>query len=103
MKIEKINTPAAGAWARDCELICLADSRGFRIGYHKDEDNTYWSLQCEHIIAYQVIGEKFSTRGYLMHLPAEGALVPLLSRKSLRVFQESSNVNSKPWITPASW
>jgi hypothetical protein len=54
MKVEKVDTPAAGTWARDCELLCLSDCKGFKISYHRDEDDTYWSLQCKGIVAYKV-------------------------------------------------
>lgn len=78
MKIEKINTPAAGTWSRDCELICLYYYKGFRLSYHKDEDDTYWNMRCEGIVAYKVIGEEFSTAGYLINLPVEGAFFEIL-------------------------
>jgi hypothetical protein len=67
MKIEKIDIAAAGTWARDCELLCLSDCKGFKISYHRDEDDTYWSLQCKGIVAYKVMGEEFSTTGYLIN------------------------------------
>ena len=64
MKIEKINTPAAGTWARDCELINLAQYKGLKINYRRDEDDTFWSIQCERIVASKVVDEEFSRTGY---------------------------------------
>lgn len=78
MKVEKLNIPAAGTWARDCELLCLSECKGFRLNYHRDEDDTYWSLRCEGIVAYKVISEEFSTSGYLLNLPAEGAFFEII-------------------------
>jgi hypothetical protein len=78
MKIKKIDIPAAGTWARDCELLYLSDCKGFKLCYHKDEDDTYWSLQCRGIIAYKVFSEEFSRAGYLVKLPTEGAFFEIL-------------------------
>ena len=78
MKIKKIKIAAAGAWARDCELLCLAQHKGLKINYHRDGDDTYWRLQCERIIAYQVINEEFSRDGYLINMPVEGAFFEIL-------------------------
>ena len=83
---EKIDTPAAGTWARDCELICLSDCKGFRLSYHKDEDDTYWSMQCEGIVAYKVLGEEFSRTGYLINLPVDGAFFEILDSPWIREF-----------------
>jgi hypothetical protein len=88
MKIEKINTPAAGTWSRDCELICLSDCKGFRLSYHRDEDDTYWSMKCEGIVAYKVIGEEFSTTGYLIDLPVEGSFFEILDSPWIHEFGE---------------
>jgi hypothetical protein len=65
MKIEKIDTPAAGTWARDCELMDLTQHKGFKIIYHREEDDTYWKLECERVVAYKVLGEEFSAIGYI--------------------------------------
>lgn len=73
MKIEKISIPAAGTWPRDCELIYLIQHKGLKIIYHKDEDDTYWDIQCERIVAYKVTNEEFSRTGYLTTLPVDGA------------------------------
>lgn len=74
MKVEPIDTPAAGTWARDCELISLYyDDKGFRISYRREEDDTYWSMKCDGITAYKVISEELSRKGYLINLPFEGA------------------------------
>jgi len=78
MKIKKINTPAAGTWARDCELLNLSLHEGLNITYHRDEDDTYWWLHCERIVAYKLINEQFSTSGYLIHLPIDGAFFEIL-------------------------
>ena len=86
MKIKKVNTPAAGTWARDCELISLSYCNGFKLSYRRDEDDTYWSMQCEGIVAYQVIAEEFSRAGYLINLPAEDAFFEILDSPWIREF-----------------
>ncbi|HLY68209.1 MAG TPA: hypothetical protein VKR53_00690 [Puia sp.] len=91
MKIVKINTSAAGTWARDCELIYLTQHKGFKINYHRDEDDTYWSIQCERIIAYKVINEEFSTTGYLINLPVEGAFFEILDSPWIREFGQEKD------------
>lgn len=78
MKVKLLDTSSAGTWSRDCELLCISDCNGFRLSYHKDEDDTYWSLRCEGIIGYKVISEEFSTVGYLLNLPIEGAFFEIL-------------------------
>ena len=96
MKIGKLNIPAAGTWARDCELICLFDYKGFRVNYHRDEDDTYWSLRCEGIVAYQVIGEEFSRAGYLIDLPVDGAFFEILDSPWIHEFgQEQARILDK--------
>lgn len=96
MKIEKIDNPAAGTWARDCELLCLSDCRGFRLCYHRDEDDTYWSLQCEGIVAYKVIGEEFSRTGYLINLPLDGAFFEISNSPWVHEFgQERARILDK--------
>jgi len=96
MKIKKIDAPAAGTWARDCELLCLSDCKGFKISYYRDEDNTYWSLRCERIVAYKVISEEFSTIGYLLNLPVEGAFFEILDSPWIREFgQEQARILDK--------
>lgn len=86
MKIKKVDTPAAGSWSRDCELIYLTDCKGFKLHYHRDEDDTYWSLQCEHIVAYKVVSEEFSTFGSLGKMPVEGAFFEILDSPWKREF-----------------
>lgn len=78
MKIIPIDTPGAGTWARDCELLYLyqnysstPDYPGFRISYHRDEDDTYWEMYCTPT-AYKVVCEELSRAGYLGNLPLEG-------------------------------
>jgi hypothetical protein len=88
MKIEKIDTPAAGTWARDCELIYLTQHKGLRISYHRDEDDTYWNLECALIVAYKVINEEFSLVGYLMNLPVEGAFFEIFDSPWMREFED---------------
>ena len=96
MKVEKVDTPAAGTWARDCELLCLSDCKGFKISYHRDEDDTYWSLQCRGIVAYKVMGEEFATIGYLIKLPADGAFFEIIDSPWMREFgQERSRIVDK--------
>jgi hypothetical protein len=93
MKIEKLDIPAAGTWARDCELLCLSDCKGFKIIYHRDEDDTYWSLQCKGIVAYNVMGEEFSRTGYLINLPVDGAFFKILDSPWMKEFgQERSRI-----------
>jgi hypothetical protein len=91
MKVELIDTPGAGTWARDCELICLSDcalppSSGFKISYRREEDDTFWSLQCELIVAYKVTAEEFSRNGYLRKLPFEGAFFEILDSPWIEEF-----------------
>jgi hypothetical protein len=78
MKIEKISTRAAGTWSRDCELIYLTQYKGLKISYRRDEDDTYWSLQCARLVAYKVINEEFTRTGYLATLPVDGAFFEIL-------------------------
>lgn len=78
MKIERMDIPAAGIWARDCELIFLSSYKGLTLYYHKDDDDTYWSLRCEVVPAYKVCGEEFSATGYLIKLPVEGSFFEVL-------------------------
>lgn len=79
MRTETLNTPAAGTWARDCELINLIfDHKGFRMTYHRDEDDTYWVIHCDTLTAYKVISEELSRDGYLLDLPYEGAFFEIL-------------------------
>jgi hypothetical protein len=86
MKIEKVDTPAAGTWARDCELLCLSECKKFKLSYHRDEDDTYWSLRCEGIVAYKIIGEEFSRAGYLINLPTEDAFFEILDSPWIHEF-----------------
>ena len=86
MKIEKIDIQAAGTWARDCELLCLSDCKGFKLSYHRDEDDTYWSLQCKGIVAYKVFGEEFSRASYLINLPSDGAFFEILDSPWIHEF-----------------
>jgi len=86
MKVEKINTPAAGTWSRDCELIHLIDHKGLKITYHRDEDDTYWCVHCESIVAYKVISEEFSISGYLINMPIDGAFFEILDSPWIREF-----------------
>lgn len=58
MKIEKVDTPGTGTWSRDCELLYLTQDKGLKIGCHRDEDDTYWGIQCKRIVAYKVINEE---------------------------------------------
>ncbi len=91
MKVERLNTLADGTWARDCELLCLSDCKGFKIAYHRDEDDTYWTLQCKGIVVYNVIGEEFSRTGYTeclsqfdCHFFNNGTLYSQVAERALR-------------------
>jgi hypothetical protein len=53
----------------------LSDCRGFKIIYRREEDDTYWKLRCEGVIAYNFITEELSTVGYLIKVPIEGAFL----------------------------
>lgn len=78
MRIKLIDTPAAGTWARDCELIDLnLDKHGFKISYYRDEDNTYWIMRSS-ITAFKLTSEELSTRGYLINLIVDGAFFEIL-------------------------
>ncbi|MEL7432196.1 MAG: hypothetical protein AAGI90_06720 [Chlamydiota bacterium] len=90
MKIEKIDMPAAGTWARDCELLCLSDHTEFKLEYHKDEDDTYWVLRCAEVVAYKVINEEFYLKGYLLALP-EGAFFEILDSPWIGEFRKEKD------------
>lgn len=96
MKIEKLNTPAGGTWARDCELISISDYKGLTISYHRDEDDTYWNIPCEGIVAYKVLGEEFSRTGYLINLPIDGAFFEILNSPWIEEFgQDQARILDK--------
>ncbi len=86
MRVKMIDTPGAGTWSRDCELIYLIEYKGFKIAYRREEDDTYWSLECNRIVAYRVVGEEFSMAGYLFKLPVEGAFFEILDSPWIREF-----------------
>lgn len=86
MKIKKIDIPAAGTWARDCELLHLSYYRGFVMFYHKNEDDTYWRMKCSGIISYKFISKEFSTTGYLLDLPIEGAFFEIIDSPWIQEF-----------------
>jgi hypothetical protein len=89
MKIEPINTPAAGTWPRDCELISLSYCKGFKLSYHKDEEDTYWNIKCEGFVAYRLINEEFSRKGYLINLPVEGSFYEISDSPWISVFKQN--------------
>ena len=62
------------------QVVCvyLTQHKGLKISYHRDEDDTYWRIQCERIVAYKVINEEFSRTGYLITLPVDGAFFEIL-------------------------
>jgi hypothetical protein len=92
MKIQKIDTPAAGSWPRDCELICLIDYKGFKIIYRREDDDTHWSLDCKRIVAYKVLSEEFSRTGYLMGLPIEGAFFEIQDSPWISEFVQYNDI-----------
>jgi hypothetical protein len=87
-----LDTSAAGTWARDCELLCLSDCKVFKLIYHRDEDDTYWSLQCKKIVAYKVIGEEFSRAGYLINLPTEDSFFEILDSPWICEFEREQSI-----------
>jgi len=89
MDIRQINISAAGTWPRDCELISLTKKNGLTIIYHKDSDDSYWSLKFEIIPAYKVTGEEFSTTGYLINLPADGSFFEIIDSPWLNEFRKN--------------
>ncbi len=91
MKIEKLNIPAAGTWARDCELTNLIQHKGLKINYHKDEDDSNWNIECQNIVAYKITNEEFSRNGYLKNLPVEGAFFEILDSPWISEFGEKEN------------
>ena len=91
MKIERIDTPAAGTWARDCELLFLGSGKGFKLIYYRDEDNTYWILKSELIVSYKVTSEEFSTSGYLFNLPIDGAFFEISDSPWIREFKRKED------------
>ena len=103
MKIKKIDSPATGTWARDCELISLINDKknGFILKYHKDSDDTYWILKCEMRPAYKVVGEEFFRVGYLRDLPKEGAFFEILDSpwiKEIGEFESRIPVGCKHYV-----
>lgn len=88
LKIKEVDTPAAGTWSRDCELIYLSNYKGFTAVYHRDEDDTYWILRCALIVAYKVTSEEFSRKGYLINLPVDGAFFEILDSPWIHEFGE---------------
>lgn len=103
MKIEKVDTPAAGTWARDCELISLINDNkiGFILKYRKDSNDTYWSLKCEIMPAYKVVGEEFFRVGYLRNLPKDGAFFEICDSPwiiELREFQTRIPLDCKHYV-----
>lgn len=86
LKIKELDTPAAGTWSRDCELIRLSDYEGFKITYIKSEDETYWKLCCSLIVAYKLYSEEFSKVGYLINLPVEGAFYEIIDSPWIKEF-----------------
>lgn len=96
MKIEKMDIPAARTWARDCELLWLSRCKGLKLNYRRDEDDTYWSLRCERIVAYKVSNEEFSRAGYLINLPNDGTFFEILDSPWIREFgQERARILDK--------
>lgn len=74
MKVEFLDTPAAGKRARDCEFLSLQnDEKGLKINFHRKEDNTYWSMICYGLAAYKIIGEELLNGNYLTDLPTDGS------------------------------
>ncbi len=103
MKIKIIDIPAAGTWARDCELISLVNDKnnGFILKYHKDSDDTNWSLKCEVRPAYKVVGEEFFRVGYLRNLPVEGGFFEIVNSpwiNELGEFQSRIPENCKHYV-----
>ncbi len=87
MKIEKSTISAAGIWAKDCELTNLTQRKELKINYHKDEDDSYWIIECKNIVAYKITNEEFSRTGYLMKLPVDGAFFEILDSPWMQEFQ----------------
>lgn len=87
MKIQNINAPGAGSWARDCELISCKIEKGLIIHYHKDEDDTFWSISCEGLIAFKFTAEELSTAGYLVNLPTDGAFFEVIDSPWISEFE----------------
>lgn len=103
MKIKIIDSSASGTWSRDCELISLINDNkiGFMLKSHKDSDDTYWSLKCEIIPGYKVVGEEFFRVGYLRNLPEEGAFFEILDSpwiKELGEFESNIPVDCKHYV-----
>lgn len=89
MKFEELKIPAAGTWSRDCELISFIYDKEFSLTYRKEEDNTYWSLKCELIVAWKVISQEFSFSGYLFNTPVEGAFYEVVDSPWIEEFGTS--------------
>jgi hypothetical protein len=95
MKVKRIDLPGSGKFSRDCELISLTNEKGLTLTYHKDSDDTYWKLQCEIIPAYKVVGEEFSTIGYLSEIPADGSIFEVLNSPWMNELFEDEKINEK--------
>lgn len=93
MKVKKVDLPGSGTFSRDCELISLTNEKGLTLTYHKDSDDTYWKLQCEIIPAYKVIGEEFSTTGYLSGIPADGSIFEISNSPWISELFEDEEIN----------
>jgi len=87
MKFKPMNIPAAGTWARDGELISISNYNGLTIAYHNDENDSYWSIQCEVILGYKVISYDFSRVGYLENLPTEGTFFEIIDSPWIKEFE----------------
>src|ERR1700722_6762678 len=103
MKIKIIDSPAAGTWARDCELISLINDKknGFILKYRRDSNDTYWILKCEIRPAYKVVGEEFFRVGYLRNLPKDGAFFEIYDSpwiNELREFQSRIPLDCKHYV-----
>lgn len=78
MRVKTIDIPTAGASARACQLISLNDDEGLMLNYCIDEDNGYWRLQCRLIVAYEVVGNEYAMKDYLLKLPDKGIFFEIL-------------------------
>jgi hypothetical protein len=93
MKIQELDTPAAGTWSRDCELIRFSLEDDLQLIYYKDEDRTHWEVEIWGIISYKLTCEEFSKVGYLRKMPVEGAFYEIIDSPWLDEFKVCNRDN----------
>lgn len=88
MKVQELDTPATGAWSRDCELIYFCSYNGIKLIYYMEENKAHWEAKIYGLVAYKFICEEFSSVGYLENLPVEGAFYEIVDSPWLNEFND---------------